>query len=398
MSLRNDFPIFKHNPNLVYLDSASSTQKPQFVIDKTSEYIASSYANIGRGSYALAEQSDTIYFWTKAAIAKLLGAANSEIIFTPNSTYAINTFALSLLASDYFTSGDEIILSIAEHHANILVREQIAVRHWLTIVWIGLTEQLLLNIEELESKLSSKTKLVSLTLCSNILGIKNDLTKIRKIIWPDVLFLVDASQAVPNYSVDVKVLDCDALVFSAHKFLAYTGLGILYIKKSLLSRLKPWLFGWGTVDDVSTEGFTLRPETERFEPGTPNIISIVSFYYAMQYRESIGWYTWRDKYEQKLIEQVSDRIHALSDRIYLVNPGEDKIGIFSLLPKAKSLTIQSIVDHMNKNNICIRGGGHCAYPLSKQLWLHNGSIRLSLYIYNTAEDIDLFFDSLKAIL
>jgi len=394
-NIRSHFPIFHNNPDLVYLDSASSTQKPQYVIDATNEYISKNYANIGRWWYSIAEASDELYFATKQKTAKLIGSAANEIIFAPNATYAINTFALALLQSDYFQAGDEIILSIAEHHANMLVRENIAVRHCLTIQRIGLNKDLTVNMDELQSKISPQTKLVALTLCSNVLGVRNELKNIRRIIGSEALLLVDWSQAVPNYQIDVKQLDCDALVFSTHKFLAYTWLGILYMKKSLINKLTPWLFGGGIVEDVTTTSFHLRPETEKFEPGTPNIVSIASWYYAMDYWTSIGWYDTWNTHEKRLMDHMSDRLWDMSDKLLLVNDNSD-IGIFSFVTTQINQS-QSLVQQLNEHRICVRSWWHCAYPLAQYLGIQQGSIRVSLYIYNSTQDIDAFVDCIRSI-
>lgn len=395
MNIKNDFPIFHNNLGLVYLDSASSSQKPQYVIDATNEYIGTQYANIGRWSYSIAEASDELYFTTKQQTAKLIGSASNEIIFTPNATYAINTFVLALIQSNYFQPGDEIILSIAEHHANILVRENIAVRHCLTIKRVGLTEALTVDMDDLQSKISPQTKLVGLTLCSNVLGVRNDLKGIRDIIGSKTLLLVDGSQAVPNYQVDVKQIDCDVLVFSTHKFLAYTWLGILYMKKSLINKLTPWLFGGWIVEDATTSRFTLKPETEKFEPGTPNIISIASWYHAMKYWTSIGWYDAWNAHEKSLINYMSDRISDMSDKLSIINDKRD-IGIFSFGSREQN-QIQLLSQKLNEHHICVRTWWHCAYPLAHYLGAEQGSIRVSLYIYNTTQDIDAFINCIRSI-
>lgn len=399
MNIKSQFPIFNSNPHLVYLDSASSTQKPQYVIDKTSDYISSSYANVWRGSYSLAEKSDDLYFKTKAKLWTLLAASPNEIIFSYNATYCINLLAQSFIQSGFFKAWDEIILSIAEHHANILVRQNIAKTYWLTIQWIGLNNQLQIDLEELKQKTSVKTKLVALTACSNVLGIKNNLSQVRSIIWDTVFFLVDGAQVIPNYQVNAQEVQCDALVFSAHKFLAYTGLGILYLKKTWAKQLNPGLFGWGIVEDVSTQEFSLKQEVEKFEPGTPNMISITSLYYALEFWESIGGYEWRNTYEQELIDHCLDKCQGMSDKLRCINmQANSRIWIFSFVPQTTSKTLNQISDYLNSKNICIRVWWHCAYPLAKHLWLEQGSLRLSLYIYSSKEDIDRFFEALDEYL
>lgn len=392
---KNDFPILVKNPGITYLDSASSTQKPKYVIDKVSDYITSSYANIGRGSYLLAEKSDTYYFGAKEKVAKMIHCKANELFFSYNATYCINTIALSLATSGYLQEGGEIILSITEHHANILIWQQLATQYKLTIKWLDLHTDYTFNLPQLQELVSTKTLLVCLSLCSNVLGIKNDVRHVRQIIWPECLFLVDASQAIPNYSVDVYEWDYDFLVFSAHKFLAFTGVWVWFIKHNLISKLTPWIFGWGIVEDVSTQSFTIKNNIEKFEPWTPNIIGIVSLYYALEYRESIGGYERRVKYEKGLIDYTLEKCQSLSDKLKCINiQTNNRIWIFSFIPHTTNKTLEQISGHLNQNNICMRSGGHCAYPLAKHLWLTSGSLRLSLYIYNTKEDIDVFFQAI----
>jgi cysteine desulfurase/selenocysteine lyase len=179
---KNDFPILVKNPGITYLDSASSTQKPKYVIDKVSDYITSSYANIGRGSYLLAEKSDTYYFGAKEKVAKMIHCKANELFFSYNATYCINTIALSLATSGYLQEGGEIILSITEHHANILIWQQLATQYKLTIKWLDLHTDYTFNLPQLQELVSTKTLLVCLSLCSNVLGIKNDVRHVRQII------------------------------------------------------------------------------------------------------------------------------------------------------------------------------------------------------------------------
>lgn len=391
-----DFPIFTNNQNLCYLDSASSTQKPGFVIERVAHYLSSTYANIGRWSYALAEQSDKYYFDTKELIAKLLQCKPNELFFSHNATYCINMIALSLGASGLLLEWWEIILSITEHHANILIRQHVAKVYKLHIKRLGLREDLTFDMSELQQLITTKTAIVCVTLCSNVLGIRNDVRHVRQIIGEQCLLFVDWSQAVPNYPVSVQELDCDFLVFSAHKFLAYTGVWVWYIRHNLISRLTPWVLGWGIVDTVNTITHILKNSIEKFEPWTPNIIGIVSLYYAIRYRESIGGYEWWRSYEKELIRHTLERCQSLSDKLKSITMQQnDRVGIFSFNLWKSDKTLHQIGEYLSKHQICVRVGGHCAYPLSTYLWLSQWSLRVSFYIYNTKDDIDKFFDTLK---
>ena len=213
------------------------------------------------------------------------------------------------------------------------------------------------------------------------------------------MFVVDASQAIPNYSVDVRELDCDMLIFSAHKFLAYTGLGVGYIKHNLIRLLKPTLLGGGIVEEVTTQNHVLKTSIEKFEVGTPNIISIVSLYFALEYRENKGGYDAWKNYENELINYTLDQCQTMSDKLICINPQrENRIGIFSFSLKNTSKTMNEVNEELNKHHICVRVGGHCAYPLANYLKITTPTLRLSLYAYNNKQDIEKFFKVLKDFL
>ncbi|HMY80997.1 MAG TPA: aminotransferase class V-fold PLP-dependent enzyme [Candidatus Absconditabacterales bacterium] len=396
-TIRSDFPIFSSHPELIYLDSSATTQKPQYVIQGVSDYIKSDYATIGRGSCTLSDKSDELYFKTKHLAGTLINAKYYEIFFGHNATHCINTIALSLKASGIFKSGQEIILSIAEHHANILIWQSIAKECGVIIKRVGLDDQLQINMLELKKLVNKQTIGVCLTLCSNVLGIKNNLSAVRSIVGPDCFILLDGSQAVPHYKVDVQELDCDFLVWSAHKMLGFTGLGVGYIHSRHIKTMIPGLVGGGVVESGNKAGFKFKTSIEKFEPGTPNIISIVSYYHALNYRMSIGGYTWWESYEQELGEYMITRCQTLpSDRTPIISESNmimsDRIGLLSFRYENDKTSMTEMSDKLSQNKVCIRSGGHCARPLAHHLGLKNGSIRISSYIYTTKQDIDRFIN------
>ncbi len=395
MNIKQQFQIFKNNPWLVYLDSASSTQKPDFVVDKTSDYISNHYANIGRWQYRLAELWDEYYYGVKQKIAELTSGDPSEIFFTYNATYGINIVALSLIENGIIKSWDEIVVGVAEHHANILVRQHLSALHNIGIKYLWLNSNLEYDIDELKTIITYKTKLVTLSLSSNVLGNKNNLNDIKDTIWQDVVVCIDGSQAIPHYKVDLKKLNCDIFVWSAHKFFAYTGLGIVHIKKSLSNKLNPIILGGGIVDDVNKDSHKLKNDISKREPGTPNIISIVSLYNAIVRRGSIWWYDTWERYENKLIKKVLERFEKIQEKVKLVNPNQsNRIWIFAF--ELKDQNHHRVWELLDQNNICVRVWWHCAYPLHQELGIWS-NIRLSLHIYNDEEDIDKFFDVLESI-
>lgn len=396
IDIKKQFPIFWNNPWLVYLDSASSTQKPDFVIKKTSDYISNHYANIGRWQYKSAEISDGYYFDTKKKIADLTWWDSNEIFFTYNATYGINIVAQSLIENRVLQSGDEIIVWIAEHHANILIRQYIGGKYNIKINYLWLDQDLEYNVNELKNIVNQKTKLVALSLSSNVLGNKNNLDIVRQIVWQDVIVCIDGSQAVPHYKVDIKKIDCDIFVWSAHKFFAYTWLGIVHIKKQLSDRLNPTILGGGIVDDVTKKDYKLHHDISKREPGTPNIISIVSLYHAIIRRESIWWYDNLQRHEDKLIKKIWERFEKLDKKIKLVNPNKtNRISIFAF--EVLWQNHNKIAQQLDENGICVRVWWHCAYPLHQELGIWS-NIRVSLHIYNNESDIDKFFDVLEVII
>lgn len=392
--IRNQFPIFFNKQNLVYLDSASTTQKPEYVIQKTNEYITQSYANLWRGSYKLAEESDYYYYWCKEKIAKLINCNANEIFFSHNATYCVNIFANAISEAGYLTEWKTIILSIVEHHANILIRQKLAEKHKCNIIWLWLNKDFELDIHELQKIDHDKTALISLSLCSNVLWIKNNLSNVRKIVGESCIFCIDASQAIPNYQINIEELWCDFTFFSAHKFLAYTWLGIWFLQKKLQKKLNAQILGGGVIDSVSQSSYTLKWTIEQFEAGTPNIISIVSLYHAIDWWNIYGWYRERERQEKILVEYLDNEFLKRNSDYNVTNINRKGIWIRTFTSKKNNNQI--ISDRLSENNICVRTGWHCAYPLYNYIWEPNGSIRVSLYVYNTIEDIDYFFKVLDS--
>lgn len=394
MNIKKEFDIFKNQSWLTYLDSASSTQKPNYVLSHTSDYILNNYANIGRWQYSLAEKSDEYFFKTKEKIGELTNSNPKDIFFTYNATYGINIIWHALIGSGLLVSGDEIIVGIAEHHANILIWQYLAKKHNIVIKYLPLDDKSEYDIQNLSKIVSTNTKLIALGLSSNVLGNKNNLDKIRQIVWQDVIVVIDAAQAIAHYSIDINNLDCDICVRSAHKFFAYTGLGIVHIKKKLSDRISPTILWGGTIQDVDKYNYKLNTDISKREPGTPNIISIVSLYHAIDRRNSIDGYNKLEIIERDLIMYTLEKFEKLDKKVKLVNTrSENRIGIFAFETIGKNSNhINSILD---QNNVCVRVGWHCAHPLHQELNIWS-NIRLSLHIYNDRSDINKFFKVLES--
>jgi len=400
--LKKDFPIFKNNPWLIFLDNAASSQKPQYVIDGVSEFVANDYANIHRGLYSLSEKSEEAYHHSKELVGELLNGKASEIIYSYNSTYAINLIAQSLVISDVLKTWDVVLLWIREHHANILPWQILAERKWFTIEFFNIQDDYDIDRNDFDKKYTNKVKVVSVAHVSNVTGKIYDVKKIKSKLRDDTFFLVDGSQSVPNFPVDVQDIGCDCLIFTWHKMMAYTGIWVIYLKKEWIKTLVPMIRGGWTIEDVSVEGHVLATNSDKFEAGTPNIIWAVSLGKAIEYIKSIWWMKKIREHEQQLVHSI---IHKLRDKgrgtsnspVEILWPlNSDRVAVFSFL-LANNTNFNNIGETFSDHNIAIRCGGHCAYPLHKR-FQKPGTCRMSGYIYNDEQDIARFFEVLGKII
>lgn len=398
---KSDFPIFKNNPWLVFLDNAASVQKPSYVIEGIKHFLENDYANIHRGAYSLSERSEILFEESKKIIKEFIWAKYaSEINFTYNSTYAMNLLTLSLKRSSKLKKWDKVLVSIVEHHANIvpwlILKEEI----WIEIDYIDVKADYSLDIDDLKRKLTPDVKLVSLTYASNVTGQVFDLISASKIIRgknPNIIFIVDWSQAVPNFQVNVVALDCDYMVITGHKVMAETGIGVLYGKKELLKELTPWLGWWWAINWVHKQEYMPAWLPHRFEPWTPNIIWAVSFLRALEYIKSIWWYDTIIRNEEELIKYVLEKYSEFESRVNIIGSKtwESRIWVFTF--EIPGINSSDVAEYMAENNICVRAGQHCTEPLMDMCNLKS-TFRMSLYLYNTKEDIDKFFSVLEEYL
>ncbi|MCX6823653.1 MAG: aminotransferase class V-fold PLP-dependent enzyme [candidate division SR1 bacterium] len=395
--MKKDFPIFKNNPGLVFLDNAASSQKPQYVIDGVSEFVSHDYANIHRGLYSLSEKSETAYHHSKELVGELLNCKASEIIYSYNSTYAINLIAQSLVISDILKTGDTVLLGIREHHSNILPWQILAEKKGFNIEFFNINDEYEIDRNDFDQKYSDNVKVVSVAHVSNVTGKIYDVKKIKSKLRDDTFFLVDGSQSVPNFPVDVQDIGCDCLVFTGHKMMAYTGIGVIFLKKEWIRKLVPAFRGGGTVEDVDIQGHTLANNSDKFEAGTPNIIGAVSLLKALEYIKSIGGMKKIREHEQKLVKLCLAGFAKYQDKIEILGPiNTDRVAVFSFL-LANNTNFNNIGETFSDANIAIRCGGHCAYPLHKH-FKKPGTCRMSAYLYNDESDIAKFFDVLDGLI
>lgn len=393
--LKKDFPVFQDKVDgreLIYLDNAATTQKPYTVIEAVRKYSQQFHGNPHRGAHYLSVKATELYDQARQKVREFIKARSAkEIIFTRNTTEAINLVAYSY-GMNFIDEGDEIVLSIAEHHSNILPWQQVARSRRARLKYMYLDEDGRLSKDEVKSKITERTKLVCLTHMSNVLG---TIFPVREIIeyahQKGALVLIDGAQGIPHVEVDVQELDADFYVFSGHKMLGPMGIGVLYAKEELLEMMPPFLRGGDMIEYVTEDTATFAPLPEKFEAGTQNVEGAVGLAAAIDYLNSIGM----DKihqHEQDLTAYALERMQGIS---YLTLYGptdlEERGGIISFnVAGIHPHDLASIVD---LDGIALRAGHHCAQPLMKYLQLV-ASCRISFYLYNTKEDIDQLIDSL----
>jgi len=388
---KGDFPIFKNHPELVFLDSTSTTQKPQYVIDGMSDFFSHSYANIHRGLYDIAQESERLYFESKKKFAQFIGRDDyKEIIYTANANYAINLIAQTLRYNGFFKKWDKVLLSVAEHHANIVPWQILQQEIGIELVFFGLDENGELDFQDFKQKYTSDVKMIALSHVSNVTGQIFSVDCIGRWKRDDTLFLVDASQSIAHIPVKTDEICCDFLVCTAHKLFADTGLGIIWAKKLLLWTLKPVFSGGGAILSVKESGFEPAGLPYTFEPGTPHISGAVSLLKALEYIEQNGGIDGIETQEKPLVEYACEQFD--NRRKYLNLLGEyshtKRVGVFSFT--IDDVHSYDIADTLAEHHICVRAGKHCAEPLSEYFGV-NHSVRMSLGVYNTKEDIDAFF-------
>ncbi|MFA5917402.1 MAG: cysteine desulfurase [Candidatus Gracilibacteria bacterium] len=438
---KKDFPIFQNNPGLVFLDSTASSQKPAFVIDGIKNYLEKDYSNIHRGAYSLAERSENLYEKSKKKVAEFIGADSwREVIYTYNANYALNFIAGSLRKSDFFKKGDKVLVSIVEHHSNIvpwlILRDEIGIE----LEYINVDKDYNLDLEDLKSKLDSSVKVVSITQVSNVTGQIFDLEEVGRIIRDfrnqngvssganakdplskvitqnqglrdsslhsegqslttinSLLFIIDASQSFPHMKIDVKKLNCDMIFFTAHKVMADSGLGVWWAKKEILENLKPVFSGGGSIAWVKKLEYKDNNSLpEKFETGTPNMTGAVSLLKALEYIESIGGYEKIEEVEKELISYALEKWKTIKEKYDIKILGnleaKNRVGVFSFI--VHGIHSIDIADYLAEEDICIRAGQHCAEPfLQSESCSH--TCRMSLYLYNDKSDIDKFFEVLE---
>lgn len=385
--IRSDFPVLHRMINqypLTYLDSAASAQKPNIVIDSQTHYYRHEYAAVHRGVHSLSTESTNQMETIRLHIANFINASREEIVFVKSATEAINLIANSW-GNNFINYGDNIIISEMEHHANIIPWQVLSKNKKIILHYIPLTPNGTLDISRLSTLINHRTRLLSISHISNVLGTINPLTDIINIARKksDTLILIDGAQGIVHQSVDVQKLDCDFYVFSGHKIYGPSGIGIMYGKKKLLQKMPPWIVGGGIVQNVSLlQDATFIDSPWKFESGSPNISGIIGLGNAIEYVNTIG-IDKIYKYEDQLIRYAIDTLKKIPDLI-LYGPST-RVGIIAF-----NVGIHHSYDIgmlLNQYGIAIRTGHHCAIPIMNYFKVP-GMCRASLAMYTNKEDID----------
>ena len=392
LEIKKDFPLLM-NKNISYLDSGATTQKPNYVLDKVNEFYKENNANPHRGAYTLGMKATEEYEKGRDVIQKFINARlREEIIFSKNATESLNLVAYSYGLSNV-NEGDEVVLSIMEHHSNLVPWQKVVKDKKATLKYMYINENYELTDEEIESKITDKTKIVCVTHISNVTGTINDIKKIISYAHKKgALVLVDASQSIPHMKIDVQDLNCDFLVFSGHKLLSPLGIGVLYGKKEILNQMTPFLMGGDMIEYVYEQDTTYAPLPNKFEAGTQNAGGVVGLAAAIEYIEKIGYDTIA-RIEDEVVSYAREQLSKLDYLTLYMTPNvENHNGVISF--NIKGVHPHDVASILDTENVCVRSGNHCAQPLLRSIGV-DSTCRASFYMYNTKEDVDKLVNGLN---
>ena len=389
--IKKDFPILKEG--ISYLDSGATTQKPKQVIEAIEKFYETTNANPHRGAYSLSIEATEQYENTRTKIAKFINAQHrEEIIFSKNATESLNLIAYSYGLNN-LKKDDEIVLSIMEHHSNLVPWQKVAKVTGSKLNYMYMNDKYEISDEEIEAKITDKTKIVGITHVSNVLGTVNNVKKIIDYAHKKgAIVIVDASQSIPHMRIDVQALNCDFLVFSGHKMLAPLGIGILYGKKEILNNMTPFLMGGDMIEYVHEQDTTFAPLPNKFEAGTQNVEGVLGLGAAIDYIEKIG-YDKIHEIESEVLEYARQELSKLDFiELYLTPNKENHSGVISF--NIKGVHPHDVASILDSENVYVRSGNHCAQPLLRSMGI-DSTCRASFYIYNTKEDVDRLVNALK---
>ena len=384
-ALKKDFPILENN-KITYLDSGATTQKPIQVINSIEEFYKKHNANPHRGAYSLSMDATEEYENTRTKIANFINAKHrEEIIFSKNATESLNLIAYSY-GMENLKKDDEIVISIMEHHSNLVPWQKVAKSTGSKLNYMYINKEFELSEEEIEKKITNKTKIVGISHVSNVLGTVNNIKKIIQYAHKKgAIVVVDASQSIPHMKIDVQDLNADFLVFSGHKMLAPLGIGVLYGKRELLNKMTPFLMGGDMIEYVYEQETTFAPLPNKFEAGTQNVEGVIGLGAAIDYIQKIG-YDKIQEIENKVVSYARQELSKLDYLdLYITPNNENHSGVISF--NIKGVHPHDVASILDSEGICVRSGNHCAQPLMRFLKI-DSTCRASFYFYNTKEDVD----------
>jgi cysteine desulfurase/selenocysteine lyase len=395
-AIRKDFPILKrrvHGRRLVYLDNAATTQKPKAVLDALTRYYETTNAHIHRGLFALSEEATERYEGVRGRVAKFVGGVDPRgVVFTRNATEGLNLVA-SAWGRKNLKPGDEVLLTEMEHHSNLVPWIEAARETGAALKYIPILDDGTLDMAALPRLLTNRTRVVAVTLASNVLGTVNPVAEITEEAHKrGAVVVVDGVQAVPHFPVDVKALGCDFFAFSAHKMLGPTGVGVLCAKPEVLERMEPYQTGGGMIREVHLDRATWAEIPWRFEAGTPNIADVAAFEATLDYLEALGMENVLAR-ERELTQYALERLRGL-DFLKLFGPEgvENRLGVLSM--HDEKIHPHDLGTVLDQYGVAIRAGHHCAQPLMRRLGVV-ATARASLYVYNDRDDVDMLVEALK---
>lgn len=392
--IRQDFPQLHttvNNKPLIYLDNAATTLKPKVVIDQMTKYLSHDVANVHRGIHTLSEMGTRAFEETRIAVQELINARHAhEVIYTKGTTDSLNLLANSF-GEKFLSAGDEILLSQMEHHSNIVPWQMVAEKRGAKVVMIPINDKGEIIMDEFKRLLNPKTKIISVVHTSNTLGTTNPVKEMTRLAHQNgSKIAIDAAQSIAHQTIDVQDLDCDFLVFSAHKMYGPNGLGFLYGKEELLNVMPPYQGGGSMISEVTFEKTTYHVLPNKFEAGTPAIAEVIAFKSALDYVKEIGMDNIA-QYEHELLEYATNELKKI-EGVRLIGEASNKAGVLSFV--IEGMHPQDLGTILDKQGVAIRTGHHCTQPLMKRFGI-TACARASFTFYNTYNDVDVFIAAIK---
>lgn len=395
-AIRKDFPILSQKVNgerLAYLDNAATAQRPNPVLKRLMNFYQNDNANVHRGVHTLAERATSEYEEAREKVQNFIHAKyNSEIVFTKGTTDSLNLIA-STFGEQHIHAGDEIVISIAEHHSNLVPWQQLAIKKHATLKFIELTTDGELDLDDASRKITDKTKIVAVTHASNVLGTVSPLKQLAEIAHEHgAVFVGDGAQSVPHFPVDVQDLDVDFYAFSGHKMMSPMGIGVLYGKQKLLDEMPPYQYGGEMISEVYRDHTIFAEPPYKFEAGTQNVAGAIGLGAAIDYLNQIGLDNIQE-HEQKLVANLLPRLESMDDVVvYGPKDPEKHSGVISF--NIQGLHPHDAATALDMDGVAVRAGHHCAEPLMKDLGIV-ATARASFYLYNNMDDVDQLVDAIK---